>query len=126
MKNKNLLNIILIISVLIYTGIAIEATIVRNLLVFGIASGLTAGLLYALSIAFLIGSVCIKKKLWAMLCRIPVIAWLAFVFITSFSSSNEDATVVAVILIILAALAMVFGVLRHKRQNKDNYDYDTK
>jgi len=105
---------------LIYTGIAIEVTIVRNLLVFGIAPGLIVGGLYALSIAFLIGSAYIKKKQWAMFCRIPVIGWLAFVFITSFSSSNEDATIVAVILSILAVLAMVFGVLRHKAQSKGN------
>jgi len=120
MKSKNIPNIIFIISMLAYIGIAIEVTIVRNFLVFGLASGLTVGVLYALSIAFLILSVHIRKELWAMLCRIPVIGWLAFVFITSFSSSNEDATIVAVILAILAVSAMVFGTLRHKSQNKNN------
>jgi len=120
MKNKNVPNIIFIISMLIYAGIAIEVIVVRNFLVSGVASGLAVTALYALSIAFLIVAACIKKKLWATLCRIAVIGWLTFVFITSFSSVNEDATIVATILTIVSVSAMVFGVLRHKIQNKDN------
>jgi len=120
MKNKNIPNIIFIISMLIYTGIAIEVIVVRNFLAFGVASGLAVTALYALSIASLIASACIKKKLWATLCRMIVLGWLAFVFITSFSSVNEDATIVAIILTIVAVSAMVFGVLRHNVQNKDS------
>ena len=120
MKNKNIPNIIFIISMLIYTGIAIEVIIVRNFLVSGVVSGLTVTAFYALSIACLIVATCIKKKLWATLCRIAVIGWLAFVFITSFSSVNEDATIIATILTIVAVSAMVLGVLRHNVQNKDN------
>ena len=74
--------------------------------------------LYGLSIALLIAASCIKNKMWAMLCRIAVIGWLVFVIITSFSSINEDATIIALILTITAGLAMVFGV-RHKVGRKD-------
>jgi len=120
MKNKNIPNIIFIISMLIYTGIAIEVIVVRNFLVSGFASGLTVAALYTLSIVFLLVAACIKKKLWATLCRIAVVGWLAFVFITSFSSANEDATIIAIILTISAVSAMVFGVLRHNVQSRDS------
>ena len=120
MKNKNIPNIIFIISMLIYTGIAIEVIVVRNFLVSGIASGFAVTALYALSIACLIVAACTKKTLWAMFCRIVVIGWLAFVFITSFSSVNEDATIMAIILVIVALSAMVCGLLRHKVQSKDS------
>ena len=120
MKNKNIPNVIFIISMLIYIGIAIEVIVVRNFLALGVASGLIVAALYVLSIALLIAASCIKSKMWAMLCRIAVIGWLAFVFITSFSSVNEDATIIAIILTIAAGLAMVFGVLRHKVCRKDS------
>jgi len=120
MKNKNTPNIIYIISVLIFTGIAIEVIVVRNFLVSGVVSALVVGALYALSIALLIIAACTKRKLWAMICRIIVIGWLAFVVITSFSSANEDATIIATILTIAAVSAMVFGALRHKVCRKDS------
>ena len=120
MKSKNTSNIIFIVSMLIYTGIAIEVIVVRNFLALGVASGLIVAALYSLSIACLIIAACIENKLWATLCRLVVIGWLAFVFITSFSSVNEDATIMAIILIIVAVSAMVFGVFRRKGQGKNS------
>ena len=113
MRNKNIPNIIFILSMLIYTGMAIEVIVVRNFLALGVASGVAVAALYTLSISSMIIAASIKKRLWATLCRIVVIGWLAFVFITSFSSANEDATIMAIILIIVAVSAMVFGALRH-------------
>ncbi|MCL2842322.1 MAG: hypothetical protein FWE28_02490 [Oscillospiraceae bacterium] len=63
MKNKNIPNIIFIISMLIYTGMAIEVIVVRNFLALGIAAGLAVAALYTLSIACLIVAAHIKKKL---------------------------------------------------------------
>ena len=73
---------------MIYIAIAIEVIVVRNFLVSGVVSALVVGTFYALSIAFLIVAACTKKKLWVVFCQIAVIGWLAFVFITSFSSIN--------------------------------------
>ena len=120
MKNKDTPTIIFIVSMLVYTAIAIEVIVVRNFQASGITSGIVVALLYAISISFLLVAARTKKKVWATICRIAVIGWLAFVFITSFSSVNNDATVLAVILTIVATSAMVSGALRHNEQTADN------
>jgi len=121
MKNKNVSNIIFIISMLIVIGISLEVIIVRNLLVSGALSALVVGAMYAAAATLLIVAAHIKKlRAVAWVCRIMVVGWLVFAFISSFSSANEDATLVAILYILAAVSAMVFGVLRHKIHNKDN------
>jgi len=118
MKNKNVPNIIFIISMLIVIGISIEVTIVRNLLVSGVVSALVVGTLYAIAATLLIVAAHIKK-LWAVawVCRIVVIGWIVYAFSTVPSSVNEDAIIVGIIYTIAVVSAMVFGILRHKIQS---------
>jgi len=120
MKNKNIPNIIFIISMLIYTGMAIEVIVVRNFIALGIWQGLVIAGLYTLAIACLVIAAYTKKKLLAIICRITVISWQAYVFITSFTSANEDATILSIISTTITISAMVFGVLRHNVQGKNS------
>jgi len=121
MKNKNVPNIIFIISMLIVIGISLEVIIRRNLLVSGVASALTIGAMYAIAATLLIVAAHIKKlRVVAWICRIVVSGWIVFALSMAPSSANEDAILVAVIYTTAAVSAMVFGALRHKKQNKDN------
>jgi len=121
MKNKNVPNIIFIISMLIVIGISVEVTIRRNLLVFGVASAFTVGALYSIAATLLIVAAHIKKlRVVAWGCRIVVIGWIVFALSMAPSSANEDALIVGIIYTIAALSAMVFGILRHKIQNKDS------
>ena len=112
MKTKNLLNIMLSISMIIFTGLGIFM-VVRNI-PFGIAAMLVMAVINALAVILLILAATLKRKLWASICRMLIIGWLIYAFIGASSSANEDATLFAAIYAITGVSAIVFGILRHK------------
>jgi len=117
MKNKNAPTIIFIISMLIVIGISVEVIIMRNLLVSGALAAIIVGAMYTVAAILLIAAACIRKlRVMTWICRIMIVGWLIFAFISSFSSVNEDALIIATIYIIAAILAMVFGELRHNHK----------
>ena len=119
MKNKNVSNVIFIISMLVVIGVSVEITIVRNLFVSGVMSAFVVGVLYAAAATLLIAAARIKKlRIVAWICRIVVAGFLAFVFISSFPSVNEDAVVVAIIYAAATISAIISGILRHKVQTE--------
>ncbi|MCL2567904.1 MAG: hypothetical protein FWE12_00490 [Oscillospiraceae bacterium] len=118
MKNKNLSNVIFVISMLIFTGIG-AMMVVRNI-PFGLAAVLLIGAINALVVILLLAAANGKKKWWAVICRIVVIGWLIYAFIGSSTSTNEDAILFATIYTIAGVVAIVFGVLRHKMHDKDS------
>ena len=125
MKNKNLVNIILIISIAILIGLGI-LLVVRNI-PFGIAAVIFTTVVIIIQITLLIASATLKRKLWAMVCRIVVVCMLLYMVIVSFvsPSENEDAIFFMTIHIIVSTLAIVFGIFRRKIYN-DNKLNSTK
>jgi len=116
MINKNLLNVIFIVSMLIVTGLGIMM-VVRNI-PYGIAAVFIMAAINALAVVLLFAAANIKKKLWAVVCRIVVVAWFIYAAIGAFASANEDAPIFATIYVVAGVLAVVFGILRQKIQNK--------
>ena len=112
MKNKKLSNIAIIISLLIFTGLGI-VMVVRNI-PYGLIAVLWMGVINVLAVILLIAAVYIKKKLWAVICRIVFIGWLIYVFFGASVSANDDAILYAVAYAIAGILTIVFGIFRHK------------
>ena len=112
MKNKNLLNIIFIIVMLLFTGLAV-IYVIRNIPI-GVWAVFIVTAANALAITLLIITPNLKRKAWAVACRIVLVAWLIYSMYLSTQSANADATMIMTIYAIAGALAMVFGTLRKK------------
>ena len=115
MKNNNLPNIILIISILIFTGISV-LMVVRNI-PFGIVAVLIVVVCTVLSVTSLIVAAIQKSKIWAIVCRVIVALWLLYLAVVSFvsPSENEDALLWMTIYVVAGILAMVLGMIRNKK-----------
>ena len=118
MKNKNVPNIIFIISMLLFTAFAVNY-VIRNIPI-GIWAVLIVTAANAIAITLLIITPSLKRKGWIVACRVVFIAWLIYSIYLSTQSANADATILMMIYAIAGVLAMVFGTLRHKIQNEDN------
>jgi len=114
MKNKNLANIIFVISILIFTGVGI-VMVARNI-PYGVGAVLLMSAINIFALTLLIVATNIQRKLWAVICRIVVIGWLIYAFIGASASTNEDAIIFATIYAITGVSAIVFGILRNKIQ----------
>ena len=112
MKNKLLINIILVISSIVFVALSL-LMIMRNI-PLGIPSVIIMTILNALAITLLIVAISHKRKWLIMSCRVLFIAWLVFAINLSFSSANEDATLIMTIYAVSGVLIMLFGILRHK------------
>jgi len=113
MKNKNLSNIIFIISMLLFIGLAVNY-VIRNIPI-GILAVLIVTAANALAITLLIITSNLKRKGWVVACRIVLVAWFVYSIYLSTQSANADATMLMTIYAIAGVLAMVFGTLRKKR-----------
>ena len=105
-------NIIFIISMLIFTGLGINM-VIRNI-PYGIWAVLIMTAVNALAIILLIVTPGLKKKSWAIVCRIILIGWLVYGIYLSTHSANADATLLMAIYAIAGVLAIIFGIFRNK------------
>jgi len=114
MKNKLPINIILVISSIVFVALSL-LMIIRNI-PLGIQSVIIMTILNAFAITLLIVAISQKRKQLIMSCRVLFIAWLVFAINLSFSSANEDATLIMAIYAVSGVLILLFGILRHNKK----------